>query len=101
MNEHLTNVAHQASSLDSEQFWNHHAVVDGQQCRRCSWRRPDEFLEHTDVEHIMETGIRRELQAHGDVVDELADAVRADEAGLQLPGGSPGEGCGGTLSKTK
>jgi len=101
MDKHLTNAACQASSLDPERFWNHRAVVDGRQRRRCSWRRADELLEHTDVEHVVKASVRRKLQAHGDIVDELDDAVRADEAGLELARGRPGEGGGGTLSKTK
>jgi len=60
------------------------AVTKRRQRRWCIRWRPVELLEQADVEHIMYTRADRELQADGHVVDELGDAIRPVEAGLQL-----------------
>jgi hypothetical protein len=39
------------------------------------------------MEHVMKSGARGQLQANCDVVDHFHDAVGAEIARLQLPGG--------------
>jgi hypothetical protein len=74
-------------------FWLRHdgAMMQNRQWRWSSWRRPDEFLQEPHMEHVMDFGARRQLEANGDRVDHLEDAVWPEEAGLQLSLGDLGQ----------
>jgi hypothetical protein len=85
MHEHLANSSRQASALDPEGLWNHRAMVDCGQVRRRGRWSPDEFLEHSNMEHIMKTRTRRQFQADSDVVDQFGDAVGPTKRGLSFP----------------
>jgi hypothetical protein len=82
--KYLMNPTRQASLLDTQQLWNHRAVVDGRQDwwrgRRCT----DELLEHANMEHIMKSGTQGQgqFQANSDIVDDLDDAVGSHKSGL-------------------
>lgn len=55
-----------------------------QRCR-CGWRSTDELLKHANMEHIMKMGSLRKLQSHGNVIDDLRDAIWPDVTRLKLP----------------
>ena len=48
--------------------------------------RPMELLEESHVEHVMDACSGRQREADGDVVDQLGDAIRPEEARLELAG---------------
>ena len=59
--------------------------MDGREGRWHSWWDADELLEEADVKDIVEPSARGQIKAHRDSVDELGDAVRLEEARLELP----------------
>jgi hypothetical protein len=44
-----------------------------------------ELLEEADVEHVVQTGARRQGKTNRDVVDELGDTVGPMKCGCSLP----------------
>jgi hypothetical protein len=68
------------------------------QRRRGCRRVADPLLEETDVEDIVQFGAGRQLEADSHLIDELGDAVRPEEVGLQLPLRSHGQGRQGSLT---
>jgi len=65
--------------------------VDDRKRWRCSWRITDELLEEADVEDVVQPSVRRQGEAHGNLIDELGDVVRPEEVRLQLPCGRLGQ----------
>jgi hypothetical protein len=60
-----------------------------------------ELLEETHVEHVVDAGTRRQLQAGGDLIDELGDVVGPIEAGAQLPSRGCRQGQGHAVAHTQ
>jgi hypothetical protein len=53
------------------------------------------------MEHVVEAGSRRQLQLIGDIVDDGGDAVRPEEARLELPGRRYVKRGGGPLAQSE
>ena len=59
------------------------------------------LLEDTDMEHIVNASSGRQVEANGDVVDDLGDAIWPVVSGLQLAGARVGQGGDRAVSEAK
>jgi hypothetical protein len=92
LDQHLAHTARHPGSGDLVRRRHHCAMMNWWQRWGRGWRRAYELLEDVDVENIMEAGTDRELQPNSNVVDDLLDAVRTNEARLKLAGRGTGQG---------
>ena len=66
-----------------------------------SWRCAHELAEDTDVEHIVQSSSRGQLEADSHLVDQRQDLTRPDIARLELPLGRVGKGRRSTLPEAQ
>jgi len=82
--EHLPNTASDASAHSTFRLGTDGSMMNSWQRWWRRGRRAHPFLEEADMEHVMKLGAWRQLKTYSHLVDELGDAVRPKEAGLQL-----------------
>ena len=80
MDEDLALAASEARAYHPLRFWCNSPMVLERQGRGSVWRGPLELLEQANMKDIMDAGVGWQVEADGDVVDELGDAVGAEEA---------------------
>jgi hypothetical protein len=101
VHEDLTNAAGKAHLDGAFRLRGDGTVVDDREGWRSFWGSADELAKQADVEDVVETGTCWQVEADGDVIDELGDAVRAVEAGLELPLGDLWQRGGGAVAEAE